>query len=78
MAFGFGRILRALAPDVCQMCEGGSGLTRDASRPVLRRCASCDGTGIAAGESLAEMQHRLDAALFQRRQAPVEAPRKAA
>ena len=78
MAFRIGRFFASIAPEACPMCEGGSGLNRDANRAVLRRCAACGGSGLANSESLDEMQHRLDAALFQSRRTPEVAARKAA
>ena len=62
MAFRIVRIFASLAPEVCPMCEGGSGLTQDANRPLLRRCPACAGTGNFSEGSLEDLQHRLDGA----------------
>lgn len=38
---------RALAPRVCDDCEGGSGMVFNPRLGAVMRCSSCNGSGVA-------------------------------
>ncbi len=41
------KTLQALAPCVCDDCEGGSGMVFNQQIGAVLRCATCAGTGVA-------------------------------
>ena len=56
------RTCQAIAPRVCDDCEGGSGMVFNAQIGAVLRCASCAGTGVVSA-STAESERRVAEAL---------------